>query len=256
MPKLFDLLPYKQDYLNKVDGFIAGIECEIESVDGLEHEIDEFRAEADGSLRNHGVEYISIPLKKDDLLASFRKLHANITYYDKAEAFSPRTSTHVHINVRTLEPTQLKQLLLFYALYEEFFFSMVDPLRRENIHCVALTETAYPARYKQDVIQLAKNWHKYSAFNLLPVFSQGTVEFRHLQGTDDAALLDRWLSTLNNLWTIAQTDKIDKTTITNNAYHARWFQSIFKDAPEILALEPAMPNKIQNSLIDVKMALI
>lgn len=256
MSKLFECVPYKNAELN-VPGFLAGIECEIESVEGVKDGVDYyFHAEADGSLRNHGTEFISHPFNKDELLVGFKKLHANIVYYDKDEAFSPRTSTHVHVNVRYMEPRQLRQLLLFYALYEEFFFAMVEDSRRNNIHCVALTETAYPARYRNDILQLAKGWHKYTAFNMQPVMTQGTVEFRHLQGTDDAALLERWLSTLENLQSLAMRDNITRETIVEPERLTEWFKTIFANAPEILQLEPAMHNKIQGNLVDVKMALL
>jgi hypothetical protein len=256
MAKLFEFMGYKDPHYNTA-GFLAGIECEIEAVETLRSPVDDyFRVEADGSLRNNGVEYISYPYEKETLLHAFKKLHANLIFSDKNEAFSPRTSTHVHINVRGLESNELRQLMLFYALYEEFFFAMVDAKRRQNIHCVALTETAYPGRYRSDIMALAKSWHKYTAFNMQPVMTQGTVEFRHLQGTDDAMLLDRWLSTIQNLYNLAQVDKISRDSIVDESNLKRWYRTIFADAPEILQLEPAMHNKIQNSLIDVKMALL
>lgn len=258
MPRMFEVCGLNNGPLNEQMEFMAGIECEIESVDHMDNEnvLNFFNATNDGSLRNSGIEYISVPLKRDKLVTEFKNLHANIYYYDKDVAFSPRTSTHVHINVRRFEPQQVKQLLLFYALFEECFFNMVDPVRRNNIHCVALTETGLPNRYRSDVIQLAKNWHKYTAFNLLPLFKQGSIEFRHLQGTDDAELLNRWLSTIENLWQLAQQEAMTKESVVSSEQHLRWFHTIFKDAPEILALEPAMPNIIANNLIDVKMAFI
>ena len=255
MTKLFEVLKYDQRHLNDVTTFLAGVECEIESINYVDCDIEPyFHAEADGSLRNNGVEYISIPLGREDLLDKFKNLHANIVYNNKKEAFSPRTSTHVHINVRQFDEAQLKQLVLFYALFEEFFFAMVDPVRRDNIHCVPLNETMIPQKYRTNALYMAKYWHKYTAFNMLPVAKQGTVEFRHLQGTDDDELLGRWLKTIENLWQLAQTDAITKENIVMTDCHSRWFNKIFADAPEILALAPAMHNKIQNNLIDVKLA--
>jgi hypothetical protein len=257
MAKLRDMFKFGNAEYNKVDSFLAGIECEIESVDFLKDDANPyFHAETDGSLRNHGTEFISVPLAREDLIDKFKGLHASIVYHDKDEAFSPRTSTHVHINVRSLDEKQLHQMLLFYALFEDFFFAMVDPLRRDNIHCVPLSETILSNRYRSTATYLIKYWHKYTAFNLLPVAKQGTVEFRHLQGTDDADLLNRWLSTIENLWAICQEESMDKTSILDAENHKRWFNRIFKDAPEVLALAPAMPNKIQNNLIDVKLAFI
>lgn len=257
MPKLFEHFDYHNKALNNLNVFVAGIECEIESVRDVSKEVTaDFVIEHDGSLRNNGKEFISIPMEKDSLLTAFKNLHAKIVYFDKTDAFSPRTSTHVHVNVRPFEAPSLRNLLLFYALYEEFFFSMVDSVRRDNIHCVPLTETHMPTLYKQDWMIQSKRWHKYTAFNMLPIQKQGTVEFRHLQGTEDADLLNRWLSTLNNLWSLAQTEGVTKDTIMDTDLHKHWFRTIFADAPEVLMLEPAMPNLIRNTLIDVKMAFV
>lgn len=256
MAKLYEHFQYPNKGFNEFPKFLAGIECEIESVDHLNKHIPEFNSEPDGSLRNNGTEFISVPLERDKLLTSFKNLHAELVYHNKAEAFSPRTSTHVHINVRNLEPEQLRQLLLFYALFEDYFFAMVSPVRRNNIHCVPLHETTLPTRYGAPLKSLLNIWHKYTAFNLLPVSKQGTVEFRHLQGTDDAELLDRWLKTIENLWSLAQRETITADNILKTRHIESWFDTIFADAPEVLALRPTMENTIANSLVDVKFALI
>lgn len=254
--KLSEMFKWDRPEYSEFNNFLAGIECEIESVRGLRGEVEFFQATNDGSLRNHGIEYISSPMTRDLLVPQFKKLHANIVYHNRDDAFSPRTSTHVHINCRTLDVDQLKTLLLMYALFEEVFFSMVNPDRRDNIHCVPLTETHLPTRYRSPMANILKAWHKYTAFNLLPIASQGTVEFRHLQGTDDAVLLDEWLTCIQNLWEIAQTNQITRENIVSPRQINTWFHDIFSHSPRAMALEPALPNMIQNSLIDVKFALL
>jgi hypothetical protein len=242
----------------KLDGkpsFFAGIECEIESVKP-EQNFTNFTSTHDGSLRNDGMEFISNPLPRDVLLSSFRNLHTSIEYYDPDVAFSPRTSTHVHINCRSLTEEQTRDMVLFYALFEEFFFTMVDKHRRTNIHCVPLTETFLPQVYKYDLRKCINNWHKYTALNILPLFKLGTIEFRHLQGTGDDALLDEWVTTLENLWRLCQRDTITATALANPEQIKSWWRELFGHSPRIMALEPALPNMIQNSLIDVKFAFV
>lgn len=250
--KSFDL---KKSSLDAVTMFMAGVECEIESVKSKK-DFEYFTATHDGSLRNEGIEFISLPLTKDDLVGSFKHLHAHIEYYDKSEAFSPRTSTHVHINCRTLDEEACRQLILFYALYEEFFFAMVNNDRRTNIHCVPLTETFLPQLYRTNIGRMTANWHKYTALNVLPLVTQGSIEFRHLQGTDDPVLFNEWVSTLNNLWVMCQRETITPEALANPEQLRLWWRELFKDSPRILALEPALPNMIQNSLIDVKFAFV
>lgn len=243
------------DVLDSAKYFMAGIECEIESVEP-DQQFDNFITTHDGSLRNDGLEFISAPLDKTTLLDSFKNLHAEIQLYDEEQAFTSRTSTHVHINCRTLNPDQTRQLILFYALYENFFFSMVAPDRRTNIHCVPLTETFLPQLYRYDLSRYVKNWHKYTALNVIPLVKQGSIEFRHLQGTNDAKLLAEWLTTLDNLWQLCQREEITAESLADEAKLKQWWKSLFSHSPRIMALEPAFNNVIQNSLLDVKFAFV
>ena len=235
--------------------FIAGMECEIESVRS-KNNFDGFEVTNDNSLRNEGVEFISFPMPAGDLLNCFKNLHAHVEYFDKNVAFSPRTSTHVHVNCRTLSPDQTRQLTLFYALFEEFFFAFVEPSRRGNIHCVPLTETFLPAVYKYPINTMVDQWHKYTALNLIPLTKLGTIEFRHLQGTDNPVVVAQWLSCLENLWLLCQKDSISANALTDEDRLKQWWRYIFKQCPEILALEPSFNNVIRNNLIDVKLSLV
>jgi len=245
----------RYESLDEVNFFIAGIECEIESVEP-DQSFDNFTSTHDGSLRNDGIEFISRPLDRGVLLNSFRNLHANIQLYEPEQAFSSRTSTHVHVNCRTLTPDQTKQLVLFYALFEDFFFAMVNKDRRGNIHCVPLTETFLPNIYKYDLTRYIQSWHKYTALNVLPLGKLGSIEFRHLQGTRDDQLLGEWLLTLDNLWHLSQREHITAETLADEAKLKQWWLSLFAHSPRIMALEPAFNNVIQNSLLDVKFAFV
>jgi hypothetical protein len=253
--KIFDGFKLEENALNTTEDFFTGIECEIESNHGFQT-FPNFNTTEDGSLRNYGYEYISIPMKKKPLLTAFQYLQATIKLNDRKEAFSPRTSTHVHVNCRSLTIEQVQTIVFLYALYEEFFFSIVDPSRRGNIHCVPLTETFLPSIYRTGLYNLYKKWHKYTALNILPLGKHGTLEFRHLQGTDDSVLLEEWISTLNNLWELGKHLTITPENLCSVPTIKLWFKEIFKDSPKIRALENTVPNVIKNSLLDVKLATI
>lgn len=255
MATIADLWLRSDHPLNKQNIFIAGIECEIECI-GSKKNTGIFRATEDGSLRNDGVEYISEPTTRPNLVHEFRNLHATIDNYDRSKCFSPRTSTHVHVNCRPFTMEQVKNLVLLYALFEEFFFTMVSKDRRHNIHCVPLTETFLPNLYRRDLGSMVEGWHKYTAFNLLPLVKQGSVEFRHLQGTDDPVLLDQWLTCLEQLWLLARDTTVTAEALTDTSLLQRWWQSIFDHCPQIMALNPAFPTMIANPLMDVKFAFL
>jgi len=106
-----------------------------------------------------------------------------------------------------------------------------------------------PASYAKPVNELAKLWSKYSAFNLLPLRTQGTIEFRHLYGTGDKAVYQQWLTMLRDLWDFAYTqppDTLKKMLLSNTPV-----EDICK---LVLPSAPKTQVDFSSSLIDVKLA--
>lgn len=232
-----------------------GLECELEAVRNPKpHGI--FVCKEDGSLRNRGYEFISSPENKQVSVKGFEELHKWITFYDKEDPFSSRTSTHVHMNCMALTAEEARNLVLLYALFEEFFFTMVKPERRNNIHCVALTDTHLPSIYNKTLNYMIEHWSKYTALNLKRLTDLGTVEFRHMHGTGKTEEIEQWLSVLENLYFLAQRVKVNDKTLSDKETIARWFEILFAPAPKILNLRATLFNIIQNTLIDVKFSTI
>jgi hypothetical protein len=238
-------------------GFLASLECELEALRNPPSVVGSFAGKKDGSLRNNGYEYVSsYAQSRENLVKSFEHLHKNLTFYDKHDPYSHRTSTHVHVNVCSLKVSHVKNMLLLYALFEEFFFAMVKPYRRDNIHCVLLTDTYLPKDYGKTLPWLVEKWHKYTALNLKPVANFGSVEFRHLHGTGDVVEVDTWLHVLENLWKLCQKVEVDSRAIADPAQRSEWFDLLFFPSASAMALKGVMPNIIKNSLIDVKFSTI
>ncbi len=232
--------------------FVAGAECEIEAVRHKKY--PNWNAVNDGSLRNEGLEYISVPMTGKDLVIAFDMLHRNLDYFDKEKAYSSRTSTHIHVNCLMMSANQVKQLILLYALFEEFFFHLAKPERRDNIHCVALTDTHLPHLYNRPLEYLVDAWHKYTALNLKRLKDLGTVEFRHLHGTDDVEEFKVWVAVLENLWKLALTQPMNADSLTSNAAIESWFTQIFSPAKTIMDTKVVLKGVISNTLLDVKFA--
>jgi len=152
----------------------------------------------DGSLRNNGVEFITRPVGLDRALELFNILHDGLTL--GPTPYSSRTSIHVHVNVSNMTMAQVKHLMLVYAALEPVFFEVAGETRKHNIHCVPLNFTILPSLYYKPVQDIIQAWSKYSALNLIPVKTQGTVEFRHLYGTGDFQVYQKWLTLLRELW--------------------------------------------------------
>lgn len=187
-------------------GLFFGTEYEIEGI--VSHENIQtlgVYVEQDHSLRNNGYEYKTKPLTYEASLKMFEKLHSTIKYKQE-QAFSDRTSIHVHMNVGSLSTHQVKQLVMFYTLLEPLFFSFVGPKREHSIFCVPLTHTALSKNYSNPIEKLVSVWSKYTAFNILPLKQFGTVEFRHLYGTNNFTTYKTWLSSLKELYEYIETN--------------------------------------------------
>jgi hypothetical protein len=182
------------------DDFIAGVEYEIESVKDCKLLAGPygFMQEHDHSLRNNGIEYKTAPLSLKNSLDAFSFLHDRLSLGENP--FSERTSIHVHVNVGNLTEHQAKQFVLLYALFEPLFFKFVGQQRQDSIFCVPLTYTYLPTHYSNNFQSLVGKWHKYTAFNILPVKNLGTFEFRHLGGTGDKKRFTKWITSLADFY--------------------------------------------------------
>lgn len=242
------------DYSNilQTETAVVGIECEIEDVYlNSFHIPSNWRVEEDGSLRNNGVEFISMPLTCQEASEAFRALHKTIKYRGNNDPFSERTSIHVHLNCFNMEPKQVRTLLLIYAIWEPIFFQMVHPRRMENIHCVPLFDTVIPQFYNKSLEVLIDKWGKYSAINLLPLKEYGTVEFRHMHGHNDPMLFDQWLHAIENLWKFSMKwDKLLPDHLCNDETLKFMGESLFVNLPV------SWRQDIANSLIDVKLSMV
>ena len=186
--------------------FYCGCEFEIESCKKIPDSLKKrLIVDVDHSLRNNGHEFKTYPCTFEQALEHFKFLHETLVVGD--EPFSERTSIHVHVNVAQFELEQLRQMVLTYALLEPLFFNFVGELRKESIFCVPLNYTYMPSIYKASLDKMVEKWHKYTAFNLLPIKAQpdapglGTVEFRHLYGTGDITVFKSWLTAIKQLYT-------------------------------------------------------
>ncbi len=240
---------------------LFGIECEVESVDLENGEAWEFlgprgiRVTEDHSLRNNGREFLIGPVSSANALLRFKTLHSKGVWYKEDEKFSHRTSIHVHANCQGREEGVVRTAILLYALFEEYFFLMVDNSRRDNIHCVPLTDTYLPSIYSSDLVHLHSRWHKYTALNIKPLSNLGTLEFRHMQGHEDVSLLRQWLSIIENLLALAdRVIKIQKEHLTWPTLE-QWFDAIFVDT-QVYSQKPQMRHLCRNQLIDLKLSFL
>jgi hypothetical protein len=179
---------------------VVGVEVEVEN-HGLKKDLRTpvWVQTQDGSLRNNGREWITSPIKGIWAPHALRELLGDSLSDDCC--FSPRTSTHVHVNCLDLDARQVVDVLLLYCCLEPFFYQFAGRGRSKNIYCVPLYDAAFVAfTANMKLESIVPNWTKYTGFNLLPLADKGTIEFRHMHGTFDHVKLANWIKLILKLF--------------------------------------------------------
>jgi hypothetical protein len=164
----------------------------------------------DGSLRN-GVEFISDPLVPHVVERELAGLYALSDSYELRS--SARSGMHIHCNMAGRSVQGLAQVLAAYTLAEPALFSMAGETREQNIYCVPWFHDPDVYSHVEDLVRVmatfdrgSAHYHdvwgyfcKYSALNLLPLKTQHTIEFRHLQTPHEATGAVWWWRAINAL---------------------------------------------------------
>ena len=295
MPKLSDILPYKALPIIKATKFgeiykllppaitaptetyykelvdtetLVGIEVEVENI-GDEAKFSGsnysffWTPKGDGSLRNSGMEFITYPLSGKQIVTALVTLFNELP--QKAQ-FSHRTSIHIHTDVRGLTPEEVAKVFLVYLTLEPQLFSYIGEERERGIFCVPwfLTDTTEgmfkhikdisPGRHVQ-----AHEW-RYTALNLAPITSFGTIEFRHLGGTRDISLVLAWLNMIFAMRKYALSKDLNELIkeiidLNTNSQYRMYAQKILGDLFWKFSNFSSLDERLTMGVISVKRAL-
>jgi Putative amidoligase enzyme len=245
------------------DTAIIGIEVEVEGILDREPYLPLWNCIEDGSLRNNGAEYVSVPTKSVDIESSLRFLKGKLP---PSREFSPRTSVHVHLNVQDMQIDQLKTMVLLYIVFEKALFTFVGEKRDRNIHCVPLRETRFLDRMNSIFTKFGlreNTWLKYSALNLCPmgVPSRGTVEFRHMHGTDDVDKLMIWINLILSLRSYAMKNSYDDVykevfELNSNSLYRHFLEKVFGEYSRYLVDSPMYGNLEKGMEVGISMVKV
>lgn len=228
---------------------LVGVEIEVENIKSEIGGLPEFwEASSDGSLRNSGVEFKSLPLNAGD---SFVALDLIWKLLYKASTskpdFSWRSSIHFHVNAMELESSEFKRWIQLALMFEGLFFLVAGPSRAESNFCVPLTRSNLMDTLRKyfhgkiDEKKLWKTWnaaggadsghglYKYSAINFSRLGDLGTVEFRHLGGTKELPRVCLLLAMALSLYkaAVAMTD-LELSNLVNELSTSKSYSSFVK----------------------------
>ena len=229
---------------------LVGIEMEIENFSREVHSHPFWKTTTDGSLRNNGYEFVSVPLPGAIVEFALWRLFETFREYEQFPEYSKRCSVHIHLNVRTLSVVQLQKLVILYLVFEKLLFNFVGNGRDKNIHCVPLLQSSILSRpswgidFEQFFYVARSVWMKYSALNLLPLFSQGTIEFRQMHGTNDMKKIMTWINLIYSLKLYSIRTPLDELihsidSLNSTSQYREFVTSVFKK------ISPALLDNLQ-----------
>lgn len=158
----------------------VGIELELERVIDRP-ELVFWNVTEDGSLRNSGAEFVlrdgygGMELEQaiDELFEWISRGTWDANW---------RCSTHFHVDMQDFTLDQVAKFILLFTSRESLMFEMSDPNRKNSNFCVPVA-SAVPF-YKRLMCNFRSIMHstnlgqKYTALNVLPLVTQGTLEYR------------------------------------------------------------------------------
>lgn len=217
---LFDIINQQPILVPKSDSCwilpeqFLGLEIEIEDykqvqVNKLLRTSSHWSSVEDHSLRN-GIELVF-----SQALMGKQLTDAINEFYDNVSTFSngPRTSIHVHVNMRQEEdtPESLRNLVVLYYMYEDAFFSIAQEERKWCSYCnpfedsppdvltaVIRGESLKEIR-RQIVLAAEGRTNRYYGLNLLALARHGTVEFRHMPCVKERERVVEWIQIIMEL---------------------------------------------------------
>ena len=198
----------------------VGIEVELENIDKWGHKScspnEYWDMVRDGSLRNNGLEFISLPIYGADVQAALDDLDECLSL-ENPETHD-RTSLHIHLDVEDMTSTQLGILMVLEVIFERLLYTYCGIHRYDNIFCNPLRKSnkslqQVGALLRLDVdnvdgfMDVLNTSMKYTGLNIKPVLPSyngeleredkgGHLEFRMHPGTTSTVRIKEWINIL------------------------------------------------------------
>lgn len=219
-----------------------------------------FNIETDGSLRGVAYEFISRPMQSQHAISAMTSFLTSTGFTDNN--YSDRCSVHIHVNCIDLELEQVGNVALLYNVLEEILFEFVGGSRDTNIFCIPWNQCRQHynlvANFIKDPSSVLAGWSKYTALNLLPLKSQGTIEFRQMHGTANVEKLTKWINIIGAIFMYATKvelkDLIETIkTLNTTSHYAAFFNEVLQG---LLPYNDVYQQKLEEGIILAKFSLV
>lgn len=245
---------------------LVGIEVEVERITRVDPNttLMLWQMREDGSLRNNGREFVTPPIPS---FFSYPALHLLFNGLNADHDFSKRTSIHVHVNVRNMTAQEVLATLLIYHSVEPLLFDFVGGNRTNNIFCVPWTNSDFLANrmggkdHWATLANLRNMSEKYSALNILPLETFGTLEFRHMPGTSEVQKIVRWIDMVTAIRLYAVKNGFEKVlteicNLNSNSQYEKYLESVFGPSLKPFFDTSNISIVMERNVVDIKSSLL
>lgn len=251
--KLKEFRPFLDEV---VDGY--GIEVEVEGVNLPQLNNGYWSTHEDGSLRGEAHEYVTKgAVAFENIGKALKSLNNSFERKGSVLNLSFRTSVHVHMNVREIDVNKIGAIIYTYYLYEELLVQFCGADRIGNRFCLRLRDseeivTTVINAFKDDFKRLDPNQLKYSALNLAPIRSYGSLEFRAMRGTVDVETLTTWISLLNCLKNIPFNTAKEVFEYVNEHGYEKLSETVFGEWFRFIEFEGWKQEVVRNTSLAIE----
>lgn len=251
---------------NPHPSLLFGVELEIENIpewDNIKILNGAMHHTEDGSLRNYGREFITTPMTFSNLDHVLRDFFDRNKFNESN--YSDRCSIHVHTNVQDITLEQLASICMLYQVFERLLFRWIGHERDRNIFCVPWYDTAHMTfrvvnRLKNGDHWVAGEWQKYTALNLVPVSSQGTIEWRHMNGHNDVNRIMQWCRFIQHIYRIAtglSFEQVQQMLVALNttSQYNDVMNTVFQDDAKLLRT-PGYEIDLEDGVLNMKFSIL
>jgi len=232
-----------------------GIEIEVENAKAMLKLLPNYwwKQVAEHSVRNDGIEIVTAPIKGEDIFSALDSFEVMHKLSPKLQT-SARTGVHIHIDFRDNTLEELKRFVSLYTIFEKVLFSVCGAGRENNPYCVPISSGNYvhsallALNSDSELINFMIYINKYYALNLRPLATQGSIEFRAMEGTLDTKRILELINMLLSIKTYAEKSEegtkqlVDNVCIDTRAYY---YEVLGQSCPEFTAIQGA--NMLENS---------
>lgn len=199
---------------------LFGVEIELEDTNITQSPIG-WDVHQDGSLRN-GIELVTYPPMGGDQLVT-----ALDAFYDEGYSYnaSPRTSTHIHIDLSQETVGTLRSMVALVYVLETGLYDIIGEDRKWAGYSMPLYEAGSarlrnilsPLTTQADFVRAVnsgRNTDRYYGLNVSSLSRHGTAEFRYFPGGPTREELEMWLDLVVGIKRLAKSvtlDQLDQT---------------------------------------------